>query len=70
MTCRTGGLLVTLALTLLVVLCGAAALPPVARVGILTAGAGLPALREVFHQSLRDLGYVEGHNLIVVLSSC
>jgi ABC-type uncharacterized transport system substrate-binding protein len=63
MTRGTSGLLVTLALTTLVVLCGAAAQPPVARVGMLTAGSGLPAMREVFHQSLRDLGYVEGHNL-------
>jgi putative tryptophan/tyrosine transport system substrate-binding protein len=31
--------------------------------GMVTAGSGLPAMREVFHQSLRDLGYVEGHNL-------
>jgi hypothetical protein len=65
MTRGTSGLLVTLALTSLVVLCGAAAQPTVARVGILTAGSGLPAMREVFHQGLRDLGYVEGHNLTV-----
>jgi putative tryptophan/tyrosine transport system substrate-binding protein len=65
MTRHTIVLLVTLALTLLVVPGGAAAQPPVARVGMLTAGSGLPAMREVFHQSLRDLGYVEGHNLIV-----
>jgi putative ABC transport system substrate-binding protein len=65
MTRGTSGLLVTLALTLLVVRCGAAAPPTVARVGMLTAGSGLPALRAVFHQSLRDLGYVEGHNLTV-----
>jgi putative ABC transport system substrate-binding protein len=65
MTRGTSGLLVTLALTSLVVLCGAAAQPTVARVGMLTAGSGLPAMREVFHQSLRDLGYVEGHNLTV-----
>ena len=65
MTRGTSGLLVTLALTILVVRCGAAAQPTVARVGMLTAGSGLPALREVFHQSLRDLGYVEGHNLTV-----
>ena len=63
MTRRTIGLVVTLALTILVVPCGADAQPPVARVGILTAGSGLPTMREVFHQSLRDLGYVEGHNL-------
>jgi putative tryptophan/tyrosine transport system substrate-binding protein len=62
MTRGTSGLLVALALTSLVVLC-AAAPPTVARVGMLTAGSGLPATREVFHQSLRDLGYVEGHNL-------
>jgi putative tryptophan/tyrosine transport system substrate-binding protein len=63
MTRGTSGLLVALALTILVVLCGGAAPPTVARVGMLTAGSGLPAMREVFHQSLRDLGYVEGHNL-------
>jgi putative tryptophan/tyrosine transport system substrate-binding protein len=37
----------------------------VAPVSLPTAGSGLPAMREVFHQSLRDLGYVEGHNLTV-----
>jgi ABC-type uncharacterized transport system substrate-binding protein len=63
MTRGTSGLLVTLALTTLAVLGAAAAPPPVARVAVLTAGAGLPALREVFPQSLRALGYVEGHNL-------
>ena len=60
---RTLGLLVTLALGLPVAPLAAAAPPPVARVGMLTAGSGLPALREVFHQSLRNLGYVEGHTL-------
>ena len=65
MTRCTSGLLVALPLTILVVLCGGAAPPTVARVGMLTAGSGLPAMREVFHQSLRDLGYVEGHNLTI-----
>jgi putative tryptophan/tyrosine transport system substrate-binding protein len=65
MTRGTSGLLVLLALTTLVARCGAAAQPTVARVAILTAGSGLPAMREVFHQSLRDLGYIEGHNLAV-----
>jgi putative ABC transport system substrate-binding protein len=63
---RTLGLLVTLALGLPVAPLAAAAPPPVARVGMLTAGSGLPALREVFHQSLRNLGYVEGHTLTLV----
>jgi putative tryptophan/tyrosine transport system substrate-binding protein len=65
MTRRRIGLLITLALGVLVAPQAAAAQPPVARVGILTAGFGLPALREVFHQSLRDLGYVEGQNLVI-----
>jgi putative tryptophan/tyrosine transport system substrate-binding protein len=65
MPCRTILPLVTLVLTLLGVLGGAAAPPPVARLGILTAGSGLPATREVFQQSLQALGYVEGHNLTV-----
>jgi putative tryptophan/tyrosine transport system substrate-binding protein len=62
---RTMGFLITLTFAILVVPCGGAAPPAVARVGILTAGSSLPAMREVFHQSLRDLGYVEGHNLTV-----
>jgi putative tryptophan/tyrosine transport system substrate-binding protein len=65
MTRRRIGLLITLALGVLVAPQAAAAQPTVARVGILTAGFGLPALREVFHQSLRDLGYVEGQNLVI-----
>jgi putative tryptophan/tyrosine transport system substrate-binding protein len=63
MTRGTSGLLVTLALTILMAPYGGAAQQRVARVGLLTAGSGLPATREVFRQSLRDLGYVEGHNL-------
>jgi putative ABC transport system substrate-binding protein len=65
MTRCISGLLVTLILASLAVLNGAAAQPTVARVGILTAGSGLPAMREVFLQSLQDLGYVEGRNLTV-----
>jgi putative ABC transport system substrate-binding protein len=39
----------------------------IARVGYLTLnlGAGEPRGREAFLQSLRDLGYVEGRNLVI-----
>jgi len=59
------GLIVTLVLGLLVAPYAAA--PPTAklsRIGLLTFAASSP-LRDAFQQSLRDLGYIEGHNLAV-----
>jgi putative tryptophan/tyrosine transport system substrate-binding protein len=60
------GLLITVVLTSLVASLATAA-PPAAklsRIGLLTFAAGSP-LRDAFQQSLRALGYVEGHNLAV-----
>jgi len=59
------GLIITVVLTSLVA--SLAAAPPAAklsRIGLLTFAAG-STLRDAFRQSLRDLGYVEGENLIV-----
>jgi putative tryptophan/tyrosine transport system substrate-binding protein len=68
MTCRSIGLLVTLALGFLVAPLASQAQPPakVARIGYLSAvgGAGSP-LVEAFRQGLRELGYVEGHNIAI-----
>ncbi|MGH8071393.1 MAG: ABC transporter substrate binding protein [Candidatus Entotheonellia bacterium] len=60
------GRIVTLVLGLLVAPYAATA-PPTAklsRIGLLTFAASSP-LRDAFQQSLRDLGYIEGHNLAV-----
>jgi putative tryptophan/tyrosine transport system substrate-binding protein len=67
---RTVGLFVTLALGLLVVSLAVAAqpLPRVHRVGLLSASAPRPeydALADALRQGLRDLGYVEGQNLVM-----
>jgi putative ABC transport system substrate-binding protein len=67
---RTVRFFVTLALGLLVVsLAGAAQpLPRVHRVGLLSASTPRPeydALVEALRQGLRDLGYVEGQNLVL-----
>jgi putative ABC transport system substrate-binding protein len=67
---RTVGLLVTLALAILVAPLTAEAqlLPHPHRIGLLSASAPRPeydALVEVFRQGLRDLGYVEGQNLVL-----
>jgi putative ABC transport system substrate-binding protein len=66
MTCRLIALLVTLAFGLFVAPLVANAQPAakVARIGYLSpaGGAGSP-LAEAFRQGLRELGYVEGHNL-------
>jgi putative ABC transport system substrate-binding protein len=45
----------------------AEAQPPakVARIGYLAGGPGAPHFREAFLQGLRDLGYVEGRNLVI-----
>jgi putative tryptophan/tyrosine transport system substrate-binding protein len=59
-------LIIAVVLTSLVASLGAAA-PPTAtlsRIGLLTFAVGSP-LRDAFQQSLRELGYVEGHNLAV-----
>jgi putative ABC transport system substrate-binding protein len=70
MTCRTIGLLVTLALSLLVAPLAAAAEQPgkLYRIGWLSAGPPPPDPTpgmQAFQQALRDLGYVEGHNLVM-----
>src|SRR5262245_43749976 len=68
MWCRTVGLMLTLALSLLVAPLAIEAQPPtkVSRIGVLIPGASLPSLRwETCQQSLRDLGYVEGQNLVI-----
>src|SRR5262245_53627226 len=70
MTRRTVGLFVTLAFTLLVAPLAAVAQPPtpVHRIGRLIAGhppAGPDPALDAFRQGLRDLGYVEGQNLVM-----
>src|SRR5687767_9005967 len=60
------GLIIAFVLTIFVAALATAA-PPAAqlsRIGLLTFGAA-PTLRDIFRQSLRDLGYVEGQNLAV-----
>ena len=68
MTCRLIGLLVALTLAILVVPLASQAQPPakVARIGYLSAvgGAESPPA-EAFRQGLRELGYVEGHNIAI-----
>jgi putative tryptophan/tyrosine transport system substrate-binding protein len=69
MLCRTIGLLVTLAFGLLAAPLAADAQPPthVHRIGRLQAGPPSdpnPTL-EAFREGLRDLGYVEGQNLVI-----
>jgi hypothetical protein len=69
MTYRTIGLLITLALGLLVVSLAVAAQPSthVPRIGLLSIFS--PALgeskAESFRQGLRELGYMEGHNILL-----
>jgi putative ABC transport system substrate-binding protein len=65
MTPRTVGFLVTLTLATLVVSLAAVAQPvgKVWRIGYLASGTG--GLSEAFRQGLRDLGYVEGQNLVI-----
>jgi putative tryptophan/tyrosine transport system substrate-binding protein len=70
MICREIALLITLALGLLVAPLTAEAqpLPRVHRVGLLSASAPRPeydALAEALRQGLRNLGYVEGQNLVL-----
>jgi putative ABC transport system substrate-binding protein len=67
MTCRTLGLLVTLALGFLVALLTADAQPAaqVPRLGLLMPGfaSGYASRLEAFRHGLRDLGYVEGRHI-------
>jgi putative ABC transport system substrate-binding protein len=67
MTRRVIGFLVTLALGLLVAPLAAKAQPPgkVYRIGYIAPGTGPSVLTETFRQGLRDLGYVEGQNLVI-----
>src|SRR5712691_9186562 len=60
-------LIVTLAFTILVAPLAAKAQPPgkVCRIGYISPGAGPGVLTETFRQGLRDLGYVEGQNLMI-----
>ena len=66
----TVGLVATLTLAVFMAPLAADAQPPtkVFRIGVLTAGSPLPGLSrttEAFRQGLRDLGYVEGQNLVI-----
>jgi hypothetical protein len=47
----------------------AAAQPPtkIPRIGVLIGGPAAARLYEVFQQALRELGYVEGHNVVLEL---
>ena len=63
------GLLVTLILGVLVAPFAPSAQPPTKmhRVGLLHSGSPPPQMLEGFRQGLRDLGYVEGQNLVLEL---
>ena len=70
--CRRIGNLKWLALSVIVVtlaMCGAVATAQqstkIPRIGYLSAGVGLYSPREAFRQGLRELGYVEGKNIII-----
>jgi putative tryptophan/tyrosine transport system substrate-binding protein len=67
MTRRTIGLLVTLALVLLVAPLAAAPLlaGKVPRIGFLRPSLASPCRTEAFAQGLRELGYVEGHTIVI-----
>ena len=64
---RTLGLLVTLALGLVSTPLSADAQPParVPRIGLLRPGSPPDPFVEEFRQGLRDLGYVEGQNVVI-----
>jgi putative tryptophan/tyrosine transport system substrate-binding protein len=59
------GIIVSLAVGIVVSLPGSDAQPSaqMARVGVLTPAAGPSPFFEAFRQGLRDLGYIEGHNI-------
>jgi ABC-type uncharacterized transport system substrate-binding protein len=70
MWCRAVGVIVTLTLSLLVAPLVTAAQPvgKVYRIGLLTSGPASPAsllALEAFQQGLRDLGYVEGQQIVL-----
>ena len=69
MRLSTVGLLVTIALGLILAPLAAAAQQPTKmhRVGLLHSGSPPPQMLEGFRQGLRDLGYVEGQNLVLEL---
>ena len=73
MTLRTGGLIFLLVLGILAAPLAAHAQQPakVYRIGILPPGPISPrmTLWEAFRQGLRELGYVEGHNIALVIRS-
>ena len=68
MWCRAVGFMVTLTLSMLVALCAAAPPAHIPTVGWLDQGgwADKAHLHAVFLQGLRELGYVEGQNLVMV----
>ena len=64
---RTTGFIAIFALALLVAPLATDAQPPthVFRIGLLYASNPSPGTAEAFRQGLRDLGYVEGQNLVI-----
>ena len=68
MWCRAVGFMVTLTLSMLVAPCAAAPPAHIPTVGWLDQGgwADKAHLHAVFLQGLRELGYVEGQNLVMV----
>jgi len=69
MRLRAMGLIVTLTLSLLVAPHTVTAQPrsTVPRIGIVLPGMASHPVWEAFQQGLRDLGYIEGHNIVLVL---
>ena len=68
MWCKAVGCIITLTLSLLAALLTAEAQPAqhVSRIGFLVGvGTANAAWIEAFRQGLRELGYVEGHNLVI-----
>jgi putative ABC transport system substrate-binding protein len=66
MWCRAVGFIVTLTLSLLAAPLTAQPRSTVPRIGILSSGGEAPnPLWEAFRQGLRDLGYVEGKNIVL-----
>jgi putative ABC transport system substrate-binding protein len=67
MSFRTVGIIITFALSLLWVPLAIQAQRPgkIPRIGVLHAGSAANALDEAFEQGLRDLGYVEGKNIVL-----